>query len=835
MDEDKTKFVDKTVLKTPKPTACSTIDKKSFQKKMIPCNIDTEDSLGIIDISNLQNRSNSQIHNVSASDLSYELKQQRLLANSSLQRANKVAGLPSKYLRPNISNSSISNSNINESTISESDLLKSRKSPKNTSTPRTSIASHKSPENSLSRLSLGQSMAKLSYQIGNTDISIDNFVKEFEKAMNKGDIGVQQIDSQLFSAAEEAASMLLADEMSWRKKNEMPITKNFSQVSNNDISDSKLSVGAFFQQRSDTLSDFKMALSPMKSKNPIPLIDSSITFTEQDRAKNKKSSTSLSISAINKLLAETEDTPRKVTSYLLKQGHKLSESVIDQSSLPVSKNSSYTSNYSDNEAMRQIMADKENIDTQNISQKEQDINKDGRPSSKSVNRPLSAGSTRSLSSALTSLPDGRLPIESTKRELIWGCVKVGKCVTQDFMVRNKTSKRLCLQMSLTGYDFKIRKDSRQESEPLSSAKFILHPHESKAVIVSFIPTKVGAAVDELSFALVDSNLQQTKKQFVTLWGYGGFGKVDILNLTKDLTNKFWLSLGKLDNHSIVSQKFHVKNNGTLPCFAHIRFNPKELLAFANVTVTPSFFTLLPNEKKEVIVTFVLTMEDRRVLQWSLFSNTMVTEIGSLLVISGTEVNRGRLRRLCRKSAETGLEIDSLSNILKEKIKREIMPADLSLFKETPGCLKDVLRLFTRNEVVVTIEQDPEITIMPQYPDESGMFHTLCQENTTLSLETTMQTSCKLEPAIIILIPPMKIKDSLFLISDCKKELHFKAVSNPVGLEICPKEGTITPGRETIISVNYPKLSGKEKIVFKVLVYVENEVFEATVKVTFIHS
>lgn len=836
MDVNKTEFVDKTVLNTPKPTACSTVVKKSLQKKMDPVKINLEDSLGIIDLNKSRNTSNSQIHNISSSDLSYQLNQQRLLANSSLQRANKVAGLPSKYLRPNMSNSSISLSNMNESTISESDLMKSRKSPKNTSTPRTSVASNESQNNSLSRLSLGQSIAKLSYQIGNTDISIDNFVKEFQKAINSVDKGAQQVDSQLFSPAEVAASMLLADEISWRKKNEMPITDNFSQISNENASYRNLSVGAFFQQKSDTLSNFKMALSPTKSKNPIPLIDSSINCVEeQDCVRNRKSNKSLSISAINKLLADTANTPRKVTSYLLKQGQKLNESVSDQSSLPVSKNSSYTSNYSDNEAMRQIVADKENIDTQYIPQKETNLKRQSKAFSQPPSRPLSASSTRSLSSALSSLPDGKLPIESTKRELIWGCVKVDKCVTQDFLIRNRTSKQLCLQMSVAGYNFKIRKDSRQDREPLNSAKIILYPHESRAVIISFIPTKIGAAVDELNFTSVDPNLQHTKRQSIMLFGYGGFGKVDILNLTKDLTGKFWLSLGKLDNQNIIMQKLVVKNNGILPCFAHIRFSSKELLAFTNVSVTPSIFILCPNEQKEITLSFMLTVEDHRVLQRSAFSTAMVTEIGSLQVISGTEVNRLRLRRQCRKSTENGLEIDPLSNILKEKIKGEVIPPDLYLFKEASGCLNDLLRLFTRDEVVLTIEQDPEVTLMPQYPDESGMFHTLCQENTMLSLDSTMQASCKLEPTIVILTPPTKVTDILFLTSQCKKKLHFEVVSNPEGLGISPKEGFIAPGQEMIISLFCPKLSVKEKMVFTVLVYVENEVFEATVKITFIPS
>ncbi|KAJ8966343.1 hypothetical protein NQ314_003611 [Rhamnusium bicolor] len=258
MDVNKTEFVDKTVLNTPKPTATSTVNK--FQKKKRYRHSDLENSLGLsslngMDLSDVEHKNRNEV-----ADVGCQLQQQRMLASSSLQRANKVSSIPSKYLRPNINNtSSVSNFNLSTgSTINESDL--SRKSPTNTSTPKSSVVAKDFYENnSEQRLSLGQSMAQLSYQIGNTDISIDNFVKEFQKAMKSVDNGSSsKIDSNMFTPAEDAASMLLADELSWRRQNDIPVTSNFSQIEVENASCGKVSVGAFFNRGLTLFQIFKL-------------------------------------------------------------------------------------------------------------------------------------------------------------------------------------------------------------------------------------------------------------------------------------------------------------------------------------------------------------------------------------------------------------------------------------------------------------------------------------------------------------------------------------------------------------------------------------------------
>lgn len=104
-------------------------------------------------------------------------------------------------------------------------------------------------------------------------------------------------------------------------------------------------------------------------------------------------------------------------------------------------------------------------------------------------------------------------------------------------MRNKTPKTLRLQCFLSSHEFKIRKDNRSDSDQLTVCKFVLHGHESRPLIISFAPTKIGPAFDELVFTPLDTDLKQTKKQCVRLWGYGGNVCTELHNVSRDNTGK----------------------------------------------------------------------------------------------------------------------------------------------------------------------------------------------------------------------------------------------------------------------------------------------------------
>lgn len=144
MESKKNNLVDKTILNTPKPTATSTAEKKYLKKKTIFNNIDKDDSLGILSLSqmSLSNILEEQSQNrpsTAQTNVSHNLEEQRSLAETSLQRANnKVDALPSKYFKPSpVTPSQNYQMNVStESTINESDLLRA---PADSSTPQWSL------------------------------------------------------------------------------------------------------------------------------------------------------------------------------------------------------------------------------------------------------------------------------------------------------------------------------------------------------------------------------------------------------------------------------------------------------------------------------------------------------------------------------------------------------------------------------------------------------------------------------------------------------------------------------------------------------------------------
>ncbi|VEN34237.1 unnamed protein product [Callosobruchus maculatus] len=791
---------------------------------------------------------------------SNDLEHQRRLARDSLQRAS-ITGIPSKYLVPNYSR--IDSVSYSDSTISDSDLVGS---PKNTSTPRTS----QHPETtSTPYLRSPKSPTKLS------SCSTSTVPKSTQKKQDNS-----------FTPAEQAASMLLADELSWKRQNQVlpvPINEAFSMISEQPIKN--ISIGEFFQQNFENLSLFPGASSPPRVTSPVPLVDDTVLSDLSTKLDADFSGLSL----IQQVIKDTQYTPASAAEKLLKNAERISRpsstyiketstrptsrnstgsimekenkstiaipssanhsrrspsphtstkmSLLKETPIrPVSKNSSYTTDHSDNEAMRSII-EKENKNTLNIPTSSRhnrgtlsptkSTHSSLQSSPRSCQSQASTVPSRSTSSVLTSLPKGRLPIDSDRTELIWGCIKVGKSDTQEFRLRNKSSKKLGLQLVVTGQDYKIRKDNRQDSEPLTSFKTVMQPHEVKTITVSFIPTKMGAAVGQLNFTPIDHNLKSVSNQIIKLWGYGGYTKVDYKNLSRDTSGRFWLSLGTLNNSSMMVQKFLVRNIGLLPAFIHLSLVSKNLF---KVTVTPSFFALISQEEREISVTYRQTSEDRAKFS-KLVKDNMVVDLGTLIVTSGEEVTRGRLRNLCKQSIARNEAIDDLSNILMQRINGEVMPEDLAKFKEDYRNLEQVQKLLTRKEIVLTIEMDPDETIIPQFLDDSELFQTLYQDNSSAGLnETAISNPIKLEPSAMILTVPKKKSDRLFLSSLRSTPVEFEVTSRPAGLTLHPKRGAVEPGKGAVINVSYEGTVPERWMEFNVTVNCDHQIFETTVKV-----
>lgn len=93
----------------------------------------------------------------------------------------------------------------------------------------------------------------------------------------------------------------------------------------------------------------------------------------------------------------------------------------------------------------------------------------------------------------------------------------------------------------------------------------------------------------------------------------------------------------------------------------------------------------------------------------------------------------------------------------------------------------------------------------------------------------MTTSCRLEPSIIILTPPTKDGDFLFLKSESNRERQYEVYCTPDGLEFNPKQGSLSPGQEIMIYLKYFKYVPSVKS-FQISVTVGNEVYETVVKI-----
>ncbi|XP_030766819.1 uncharacterized protein LOC115890661 [Sitophilus oryzae] len=829
----------------PRINATSTVDRTKQHKNLQNQSLDSQfsTSLGLLSLTNFD-ASNILATESQRQSLNNIRDEQRKLANNTLDRATKVSSIPSKLLKPQQLDLGDTKYILHsESTVNESDLLAT---PKNTSTPRPSSTDLKTNEGPSMRIR--DSLSHFT-QMLDSNMSIQSVAEKFMQVAQGSRIDIEhpEGDSGMFVPAEEAESKLLADEMSWKRKNEMPMAENFTTFE--DIREPSMSIGEFFQQRSDAITDFKKSVSPQKFE-PLALLNSFNLTGNQDisdnnivnpeKDKTNDSAKSLSISAIQQMLSETDQTPNKVINYLLNQKEKPTRDVglgnkefsSDVYSLPVSRNSSYTTSVSDNEAIRvAVKEDKENMKP-NKSQRFITAGLLSNMHSTGGMKTLISPPSRS-SSSLTSLPNGKLPIESTKSELVWGSVKVDRCVTKEFLIRNKTPKTLRLQCSLSSYEFKIRKDNRSDSDFLSACKFVLHGHESRPLIVSYIPTKVGAALDELSFSPLDSNLSQTKKQCVKLWGYGGYSNVEYQNAVRDNTGKYWLSLGRLDNKVIMEQGFVIKNTGNLPSFAYLKQIPKSFITPTNLTMEPELFVLLPNEEKTIKVSYTPSAKDGRVLKQSL-NAVPVVDISKIEIVTGPESSRARLRRLVRKAEERGLEVDALCTVLKGRFPGEVFPPDASKFKESPSSMSELLDTFVRDELIVTIEQDPNQTLVAEYPEDSALFQTLCQESTVINNDThVLQNHCRLEPPSIVLLPPNKVEDCLYLVSEVTRPLQFEVSTTPPGLQVVPADGVLRPGQTVVLKVKLPKKTDEKG--FKVFVYVEDDVLESEVKLLAVRS
>lgn len=688
-----------------------------------------------------------------------------------------------------------------------------------------------------------------------TNFDIDDYVNAVQKSINDGS----------FKSGESAAALLAEGEKSWKREKGIPAeTKEFSI---NSADNMKMSIGSFFKQRSDDLPNL-LIKSPEKHFEPIPLIETSSNQTRKSSV-TEEGNKSVSLSLIQKALS-SEESPNAVMNNLLKNTKKSKKSLEfqgrkseNQFKAPPAPPKNECKNQKKTRKSLERKSDVHEFKTplvpsKNTKKPRKSLEKREKKSDEFEFKPpptpsnaectvkfdfveeipeevkenlspydgnRSGGSARS-SSSLSVLPNGKLPIATTKPEVIWGCVRPGKHNSQEFVIRNRSPNRVGITCTVTNPAFRLHKDG-SELNFLSVLKIVLHPYESRPLLVSFAPTSVGAVVDNINFTPLDPRHLQTTKQFIKLYGYGGCGDITVRKISKDTTGKYLCSLGSIDEPGELKRTFSLMNSGTLPAFVFFKFTSNCLYSFSNIEIEPLIAVLMPGEERDIVVKCNLSKKD--IYKFKIKSPTVVFEMGKLLMIHGTEVDRARLRKLCQKAEEKQQEMKPYILELVETFPGEVPPNDLKYFRESISMVDDLMEVFTREEITITIEQKVDGTVTTELHDETSMYQSLCEQTHFLDC-----VACQVEPSKIFLTPPEKTKDIIFVTNWHKKTIYFETNVAPEGLQLKPHDGIIKPGENVMIELSC-KQNASHKTAFKVRILVDNDSYDVDVKVVFINK
>lgn len=727
------------------------------------------------------------------SSVNPELERSRMLAQKTLQ----------KSLKKNCFEQDTSSFQVPtrmDSTVNESDFLQITRdslfNPELSSTPRASKETGRNDltlhDVKIAANRMSEAFEGIIQKLESGSISIGDPFKEIPEDFFPPSM---VSDNSQFIPAEEAKDKLLADELSWRQEKELPVQDVPFSPPKDEI---KMSMGEFFQQKTEDIRNIIGGESPEKLYDPQPLLsESNLQSVILDDPKSKDS---LSVTDIAHVLSDKRST-NTIVSYLLNHGKSKKESLSDK----------------ENESV--------------------EIPYDSRESTGGFKTPPLVSLDKSLSSlrsgsSLSNLPDGKLPIQSSKAELIWGCVRVGKCVVKEFTLRNNSHNRLNIQATITGQDFKLVK-SKYEVEMQTSMKIYLRGTESKAISVAFCPSKLAAAVGSLVFTPCDLELQQTKKQLIHLFGYGGHASLHVCDVTKDTAGKLWLSLGNLQQTTDLKASFTIQNTGVLPGFVNTDVISSSVILKPCVSVVPSRFVVKPQERTVVEVFYTPSKED--LIYFSKTSIKDIVELGIVKLTLGEECSRGRLNKLSEKAQQSNLEVIPIEEQLQKEFQNECIPSDLRFIKESVAAAKELRRELVYKEIILTLDCDNEQTLIA---DDSSNFFTLCRDDTANLTVVDVEThaSLKIEPAAIILTPPIKFEDTLLVTCVSPHYTVFEASVTPKEhLTVTPAIKTMAPNETVLVRVSCRKEIEKDLEQFKIKFVTSNDVLEVDVKVVCIKN
>ncbi|XP_015189371.1 PREDICTED: uncharacterized protein LOC107073294 isoform X2 [Polistes dominula] len=458
----------------------------------------------------------------------------------------------------------------------------------------------------------------------------------------------------------------------------------------------------------------------------------------------------------------------------------------------------------------------------------------------SPNSPQSVKSNRSgrnspISSVSGSTVAGdQIPIKSTHAALVWGSIKPNKSNIKEFTIRNMSENRIKLQVQIfdNNNSFLFLKDHQITSPNIV---LLLHRMESRTLSVAFCPRHIGAATGRIVFSHYEIKKEENNKSRPTkaifLYGYGGFSRVILSNIVKDIGEKMLLPLGKLNSDGILNANIKLENIGDLCSYAKVKLTPKAIYPsmLSSWKISPTELLLEPKETQWITLQFQPKKEDLVLLR----QRSNVCHVGTINIIYGDEPTRWRIRRLYSKiksaSDLNGGESEPFRNIVYPLCKifpGEQMMSDLNLIKDSIHNLSDLCHGVRQHEIMLTVETnaDESMSMMHDNADESQLYYSLCSDNSHiyessgksfLPLETIIgdhgiNDECQqqqqqqqhmyddyftVSPDVVSLIPSIKNEAVVTILSSNRVAQPYETVlSNTDVLSILPAEGMIPAGK-----------------------------------------
>lgn len=154
-------------------------------------------------------------------------------------------------------------------------------------------------------------------------------------------------------------------------------------------------------------------------------------------------------------------------------------------------------------------------------------------------------------------------------------------------------------------------------------------------------------------------------------------------------------------------------------------------------------------------------------------------------------------------------VTELVEELSEQFDEELPSSDTIRFVESIACIKDLQQQLAYKEVILTLEQDPEMTVMVS--DETTMFETVLMNQSNTVLENTVHSNqCSVMPSSIILTPPYKEADLIILTTTCSIPLKFTVVTVDENIVATPAKGEISSERNELIQVAFKQKNSQLK-------------------------